>query len=678
MPISQDLSFHRTLPLATFDRLGQVFQQMAKVVGAEAVVLTEAVLLPILVPPQQLERFSVFVSERFSALLVAPTEQPLNNPECHSLLSPQPSVLNVRLTFEPEAIAQFLSQLSDLLQHDTHAHQTLGRYRQIIQPNDATLQSQFTLLLLSILVPSQNPDPAPLIDYPHVSVCQPVENALKEQIAHERLLNQVTSQIRQSLELPVILSTTVDRVREFLQLDRLVIYQFEESGFVGAGLTGEPVGEQITWSNPPVQEHRSTGSQEILHPYTPAQKKHPCTERAPSPHLWQQHSGCIVYEARAIDSIPSVLNYKEENCLPTFQCWEKYRQGFTLAIDDVETAYVLSPCLLGFLRTSQVRAKLVAPIVVQEKLWGLLIAHQCDSVRHWLDSEKNLLRSFAEQLAIAIHQAELMRSLTREKQTLEQRVIERTQALHDALVAAQAASRAKSEFLATMSHELRSPLTRVIGMSSTLLRWFQDELNQRQRHYLQTIHASGEHLLVLINDILDLSQVEAGKAVLNISEFSLVTLAQACLRSHEEKAQLGAVNLRFDLKIEPPWVRFAADHRRVQQILWNLLSNAVKFTPVGGQVLLRVWIENNTAVFQVEDTGIGIPEHQLPLLFEKFQQLDTPYCRRYEGTGLGLALTKQLVELHRGRIEVESTVGVGSIFTVWLPAQPHSGHRNSR
>ena len=111
----------------------------------------------------------------------------------------------------------------------------------------------------------------------------------------------------------------------------------------------------------------------------------------------------------------------------------------------------------------------------------------------------------------------------------------------------------------------------------------------------------------------------------------------------------------------------SADPRRVGKILWNLLSNAIKFTPEGGQVTLRIWSEKGYAVLQVEDTGIGISEENLPLLFEKFQQLDTPLQRRYEGTGLGLALTKQLVELHGGRIEVESTLGEGSIFSVWLP-----------
>lgn len=125
----------------------------------------------------------------------------------------------------------------------------------------------------------------------------------------------------------------------------------------------------------------------------------------------------------------------------------------------------------------------------------------------------------------------------------------------------------------------------------------------------------------------------------------------------------------MDLKTNGFNDKFTADPQRIQQIAGNLLSNAIKFTPAGGNVVLRVWVEENAAVFQVEDTGIGIPETQLSRLFEKFHQLDTPYRRRYEGTGLGLALTKQLVDLHRGRIEVESTEDVGSIFTVWIPIQ---------
>jgi signal transduction histidine kinase len=433
-----------------------------------------------------------------------------------------------------------------------------------------------------------------------------------------------------------------------LQVDRLVVYQFERQEIVETSLSA--IGDRAP---------RRGSNAEV-----PSAAARFTTHHAPL----STTQGYVIYEALASASVDSVLNYQEDRCfVPFCQCWEKYRQGFTLAIADVDKAYVLSPCLLAFLQKIQVRAKLVAPIVFQQKLWGLLIAHQCYKPRCWQESEKNLLRQVAEQLAIAIHQEELMRSLKLEKQTLEQRVIERTQALHDALLAAQAASRAKSEFLATMSHELRTPLTNVIGMSSTLLRWPLGELNQRQRQYLQTIHDSGEHLLALIDDILDLSQFEAGKAVLNLNEFALAQLAEASLRSLSHQASRQVVKLTLDLKI-PSDYRIVADPQRVGQILWNLLSNAIKFTPEGGEAILRVWSETDFAVIQVEDTGIGIAEEHLPLLFEKFQQLDSPYHRHYGGTGLGLALTKQLVELHLGRIEVESTLGAGSIFTVWLPS----------
>ncbi|MGL4375870.1 MAG: ATP-binding response regulator, partial [Microcoleaceae cyanobacterium] len=281
----------------------------------------------------------------------------------------------------------------------------------------------------------------------------------------------------------------------------------------------------------------------------------------------------------------------------------------------------------------------------------------------------------AEHIAIAIFQWSLYQELKQQQQTLEQRVMERTQALGDALVAAESANRAKTQFLAIMSHELRTPLTCVIGISSTLLRWSFGESGtkpiplEKQRNYLQNIHDYGEKLLELINDLLDLSQFESGNAVLNISEFSLVKLASSTLRSMQDKALLKGVHLVLDQQLEQGRDYFRADRDRVKQILFNLLSNAIKFTPSGGTVILRVWQERNSVFWQIEDTGIGISEEQRSLLFQKFQQLDSPYRRQYGGTGLGLALTKQLVELHGGTIEVESTQDQGSIFTVKIPTK---------
>ncbi|MBW4576048.1 MAG: response regulator [Aphanothece sp. CMT-3BRIN-NPC111] len=661
MPDYQTSIIRRTLPEATFERLRNLWQQMADLIGVGALLLTEDVFLPMEVSrKQRAERFTVLISERFSALLVGtPISQPLNKSKLgaseldtqYLSLSNQHSPLNVGLTFDPEAIAAFLTQLASQLNNNL-ALSTLEQASQILQPNDATFQSQFTLSLIEILSLEGTGTSTPELIYPHVSVCQPVEDALRHQVEQERLLNQVISQMRQSLELPVILETTVEQVRHFLSVDRLVIYQFDVRT---------------------AQKARSHDSGEVQ----------PTLPLGSSPTTYKlqdsQGEGRVTYESRASDTIPPVLNLTEEKHCFVYvpNLWEKYRQGFTQAVEDIETAYVFSPCFIKLMRRTQVRAKLVVPIVVQEELWGLLIAHQCYEPRQWQESEKIFLRHIAEHLAIAIYQAELYAQVQQQKQTLEQRVVSRTQELYDALLVAESASRFKSEFLATMSHELRTPLTCIIGLSSTLLRWPLGELSQKQQDYLQTIHNSGEHLLEMINNILDLSQVEAGKSILNLSEFSLSQMAQQSLQMVKEKALLRGINLEIDLQIAPLGVsaapakqdRFTADLRRVKQILVNLLSNAVKFTPTGGQVTLRVWVEDSTAVLQVEDTGIGIPEHQRSLLFEKFQQLDSSYHRQYEGIGLGLALTKQLVALHGGRVDVESTVGVGSTFTVWLPAQ---------
>ncbi|MBW4510308.1 MAG: GAF domain-containing protein [Scytonematopsis contorta HA4267-MV1] len=654
---SADSSFHRNLPSTVFNQLGGLLQQTQELVE-DALVLTDAVFARILIPQEwEFQRFTLFVSPLFSALLVSCLHPPVSQVskdlgEGESFLkADQEALVNAKLTFHPEAIANFMSQLKDLFVCDCATYQNLERYIQIPRTNDGTIQGKFTLLLLECLLQSNKSDKMEVApaekadsDISHADIIvreQTTEEALRKQIAQEKLFNQVTTQIRKTPDLSLIMATAVEQVREFLELDRLIVYKIEDFSISNSQLAVR--------NSPPL-------------PPSPLSTPH-------SPLRTPQ--SCVIYEVRANDGIVSVLNYQETDCFtPNSRNWDKYRQGFTLIVDDVEETYALETCFLDFLRQAKVRAKLAAPIMFEDKLWGLIVAHQCETPRSWTENEKNLLTSIGEQLAIAIYQNELMHSLTQEKQTLEQRVIERTMDLRDALMAAEAASRLRSEFLATMSHELLTPLTYVIGMSSTLLRWSFGELTERQRDYLQTIHDSGEHLLEMINDILDLSQIEAGKAVLNITEFSLTEIAETSFKVLLEKAQTQEINVNLDLQIKSEHDRFTADVRRIQQILWNLLSNAVKFTPKGGNVTLRLWMENDTAVFQVEDSGIGILKEQLPRLFEKFHQLDTPYRRRYEGTGLGLALTKQLIELHRGRIEVESTVNVGSVFTVWIPAQP--------
>ena len=259
-----------------------------------------------------------------------------------------------------------------------------------------------------------------------------------------------------------------------------------------------------------------------------------------------------------------------------------------------------------------------------------------------------------------------------EKQHVLQHVTQQTQS----------ADRAKSEFLATMSHELRTPLTYILGMSATLLRWSkpgaQEAIPERQRRYLQNIHDQGEHLLELINDLLDLSQLESGRLGLELQDISLSLLIQQSLNVYRKKAQLKGVTLELDSHITAESDHLTADPRRLQQVVSNLLSNAIKFTPQSGKVTVRLSTDEHLVEIQIRDTGIGISEHHQALIFQKFKQLDSSYHRQYEGTGLGLALTKQLVDLHGGWIECDSTLGVGTVFTVKLPRHPFSRHSTVR
>lgn len=229
------------------------------------------------------------------------------------------------------------------------------------------------------------------------------------------------------------------------------------------------------------------------------------------------------------------------------------------------------------------------------------------------------------------------------------------------------AARMKDEFLAAMSHELRTPLNTVLGMTEILREQFHGPLNEQQADMVVMVEESGRHLLALINDILDLSKIEAGKLELHPEEVAVRPLAEGCVRLLREQAL--RKRLALSVQVEPGLEILVADQRRLKQVLVNLLSNAVKFTPEEGRVMLEVRSVEHTreVCFTVSDTGIGISRPDIERIFQPFVQIDSRLARRYEGTGLGLALVRRMVEMHDGRVTVESEPGKGSRFHVFLP-----------
>jgi signal transduction histidine kinase len=227
------------------------------------------------------------------------------------------------------------------------------------------------------------------------------------------------------------------------------------------------------------------------------------------------------------------------------------------------------------------------------------------------------------------------------------------------------ASRHKSDFLATMSHELRTPLNAIIGFSEVLHEQMFGELNERQLAYVEDVLEAGKHLLSLINDVLDLAKIEAGRMELDLSQVGLADLLRSAVSMHSERAGRGGIALA--LTTEPAEISINADERRVRQIVFNLLSNAIKFTPGGGRVDVSALAEDGRVEIAVTDTGPGISSDDIEAIFEEFEQ--TTDGKKAEGTGLGLPLSRKLVELHGGRLWVESEVGRGSTFRFTLPTQ---------
>ena len=320
---------------------------------------------------------------------------------------------------------------------------------------------------------------------------------------------------------------------------------------------------------------------------------------------------------------------------------------------------------------SDIRSGLYVPMKLGDTILGSFSV-ESTKPNAFDDQDQRLLSTMASQAAIAIHQAQLYEQVQQYAADLEKRVEERTADLQLANLELARSARMKDEFLASMSHELRTPLTGILGLSESLQMNTYGDLSDRHLKILKLIEESGRHLLELINDILDLSKIEAGKFDLQIEACSLGGICQASLQMARGMAQ--KKHLQTSFAIDPASIIVQADARRLKQMLVNLISNAVKFTPEGGSLGIeaRGRMEDRQVQITIWDTGIGIKAEDLPKLFQVFVQLDSTLSRQYAGTGLGLALVQRMASMHGGSVEVESTPGQGSRFTIILPWEPEA------
>jgi PAS domain S-box-containing protein len=466
-----------------------------------------------------------------------------------------------------------------------------------------------------------------------ISDLKQAEELIRQQVDREKLLAAITQRIRSTLNLPEILQATVQQVHQVLKSDRVLVYRVFPDG------TGAAIAESVLPEWSPVLA--ITFPEEVF---------------------------------------PQV-NY------------DRYIKGRIFALTDREAQpNEILPCLAGFLAEIQVRAKLVVPIVQNDALWGLLIVHQCDRPRQWQVWEINLLQQIANQLAIAIQQADLFEKLQqelRDRQKAQHNLTEINQQLAVSNEELARATRLKDEFLANMSHELRTPLNAILGMAEGMQEQIFGKVTSSQIKALQTIERSGSHLLELINDILDVAKIESGQIDLEYSNVPVEFLCQSCLPFVKQQAL--KKDIQLETKILPNLSELNIDERRIRQVLINLLNNAVKFTPDGGRITLEVsnhprslnQVSSNQSpaivsttteltgaiylYFSVIDTGIGISPENISKLFQPFIQIDSALNRQYQGTGLGLALVKRIVEMHGGIVMLASEIGVGSCFTIALP-----------
>jgi GAF domain-containing protein/CBS domain-containing protein/anti-sigma regulatory factor (Ser/Thr protein kinase) len=466
-----------------------------------------------------------------------------------------------------------------------------------------------------------------------LAIRQQTEVLLSQQLRQQETIRKITQRVRESLDVNEILAIVTEKVKDLLDCDRAIVFRLFADGrsrIVEEAVSSEfAVLKDMHWEN----------------------------------EVWSQE---------------------------TLDC---YWQGNPRIVPDVMDD-IWASCLVEYSAKGQIQSKIVAPILQDleapannrwisptdgNRLWGVLVVYACAEKRVWLQSEADLLQLIANQLAIAIQQASLFEQVKQElsdRQLAEQQLIKANQQLVFSNEELERATRLKDEFLANMSHELRTPLNAILGITEGLQEEVFGILNDKQQKVLLTIESSGNHLLQLINDVLDLAKIEAGKLELDCDLTHIEQLSQSSVMFVRQMAM--QKNVKLTTNIAPILPKLTIDERRIRQVLINLLNNAVKFTLEGGSITLEITLQKAIATeknynithwvkFAVIDTGIGIAPDALKTLFQPFIQVDSALNRQYDGTGLGLALVKRIVELHGGRVSATSEVGVGSCFALELP-----------
>jgi PAS domain S-box-containing protein len=456
------------------------------------------------------------------------------------------------------------------------------------------------------LIRDQDNKPLECVGYlVDISDRKAAEKILEQQVQRERLLKQITDEIRQSLEPQKIFETSANRIGEAFGVDRCFLHTYEVEPIEHLPIVAEYLSGDIA------------SIQGVLGPI------------AGNPHIHQL-----------------------------------LQQDTAIIIDDVFT----DPLVSSSREVSQqigLKSILAIRTSYQGKANGLICLHQCNHQRHWITEDSALLEAVAAQVGIAIAHAKLL-------QQAEQRQIELAQqnlALETATEKAQAASRTKSEFLANMSHEIRTPMNAILGFSELLQNLVSDDLAQS---HLRAIQTNGRTLLTLINDILDLSKVEAGKLKLNYESVNLPSLLRDIQQMFLQRAREKGLFLDLQIDDSVP-VKIYIDEVRLRQICVNVVGNAIKFTEKGG-VTIHVHSRINPSVqnhayleIAVSDTGIGISARDQILIFDAFRQSQGQSNRKYGGTGLGLTISRRLTQMMGGIVEVTSELEHGSTFTLIFP-----------